>query len=178
MKVDNFIRVDTEMKKLYLCFTIFLSFCLLSLPSFALEEKDMVPDWSLQTDDGEEISFYSNTGETASVLLFWATWCPYCRALMPHLQELANEFQDKGVKFYALNVWEDGDSVGYIKKNGFTFTLLMNADPVAGSYGVKGTPGLMVIDKRHILRYLRRSGQKDEEVKNAVRRTLESLADR
>ena len=40
------------------------------------------------------------------VVEFWATWCPPCRATMPHFTELQKKFKDKAT-FISVNVWED-----------------------------------------------------------------------
>ena len=41
------------------------------------------------------------------VVEFWATWCPPCRASIPHLTELAKNFTD--VTFIGMNVLERGE---------------------------------------------------------------------
>lgn len=40
------------------------------------------------------------------VLEFWATWCAPCRAAMPHMEELWQRLQSKGVHVIGINVWE------------------------------------------------------------------------
>jgi thiol-disulfide isomerase/thioredoxin len=141
----------------------------------ALEPGNMAPDWRLATPGGETLDFHADSAGSASVVLFWATWCPFCRTLMPHLQKLADEFAgDSHVRFYALNVWEDADPVAHMRRHGFSFKLLLAAEPAAQAWGVKGTPGLFVLGPDHRVLYQRRAGDDDQDVEIAVREILNS----
>jgi len=40
---------------------------------------------------------------TVTVIEFWATWCPPCRASMPHLADLQQRFADKGVTIVSVS---------------------------------------------------------------------------
>lgn len=140
--------------------------------SEALKLGDPAPDWILANGQQENISFYQDSADRPAVLLFWATWCPYCEELMPKLEKLRGELADGGVRFYALNIWEDGDPVAHMKKKGYQFTLLLNADQVAKRYGVRGTPGLFVVDADKSIRYIRGKDSSAGEVYRAVKAAL------
>jgi thiol-disulfide isomerase/thioredoxin len=43
------------------------------------------------------------------IVEFWATWCPPCRASIPHLNDLYQEFKDKGVVVIGQNVQDPND---------------------------------------------------------------------
>lgn len=133
---------------------------------------DMAPDWSLQTPAGESVRFHADSEGHVSVVLFWATWCPFCRRLMPHIQTVADEFSGSPVRFYAIDVWEDGDPAGHFREHGFTFTLLLSGEPVADAWGVRGTPGLFVVDRNHRVIYQRSAGEDDLDVELALRETI------
>jgi thiol-disulfide isomerase/thioredoxin len=140
----------------------------------ALEIGDLAPDWELANPDGDRVAFHADSAGSVSVVLFWATWCPFCRTLMPHLEKLAREFAGRPVRFYALNVWEDADPVAHMREHGFTFNLLLAGESAARSWGVKGTPGLFVVGTDHRVRYLRQSGEDDLDVEIAVREIVNS----
>ncbi len=112
----------------------------------------VAPDWTLVAADGQTVNLNDEVQEQTTVLLFWATWCPYCKALMPHLQSVVLEYGDK-VKVLAINIKEDGDPVEFIESAGYDFTLLPNGDSVADTYGVTGTPGVFVIDHNRVIRF-------------------------
>ncbi len=152
-----------------------LTSCIMILPVTvgAAKVATIAEDWTLVDDSDASINYYTDSGNKVSVILFWATWCPYCRSLMPYIQELADEYKDNEVKFYALNVWEDRDPKRYFQKYGFTFHLMMRADLTAEDYGVKGTPALFVIDKSHRIIYVRKSGENDVAVKDAMQKAIE-----
>lgn len=52
---------------------------------------------------GEPISSF--TGTQLYVLEFWATWCGPCKAAMPHITKLQQQYKDK-VSFIGVGIWE------------------------------------------------------------------------
>ena len=109
------------------------------------------PPFTLVDDSGKEISLPQKR-KGVEVLLFWASWCPYCNALMPHLQSIQIEYGDK-VRVYALNIRDDEDPREFLDKRGYDFVLLPKADAVMKPYGVRGTPGLFLIDDKGLIRF-------------------------
>ncbi len=148
----------------------FLVFCLFIPVASAnpLKLNDTAPDWSLQTAKGETVNYHNDSEGNVTMVLFWATWCPYCRSLMPHLEVIYRQYRSKGLKFYAVNVFEENDPVKYFTDQKFSSTLLLNGDEVAAEWGVKGTPGLFVLDKEKKIIYKRPSGVSDVMVKQNI----------
>lgn len=131
---------------------------------------DQAPDWILTNSQGETVSFYQDSDGKKAVLIFWATWCPYCAALLPEMEKLRAENPD--VKFYALNIWEDSDPLKYMREKEYGFSVMLNADKVAKRYSVQGTPGLFVIDEAKTIRYIRTKGAEPKDVYAAVKQAL------
>lgn len=128
------------------------------------------PDWSLKTKEGETLGYYADSENKVSIILFWATWCPYCATLMPHLEVVFRKYRSKGLKFYAIDIFEDGklNPVEYFDDREFSYTLLLDGDEVASTYGVKGTPGLFVVGKDKKIIYKRPGGVSDVLVRQNV----------
>ena len=113
----------------------------------------IAPDWTLTNADGVAVTLSEAVVEQPVILLFWATWCPYCKALMPHLQSILLQHGDD-VKVLALHFNDDkGDPVAFIRDRGFDFTLLENADEIADLYKVYGTPGLFIVGSDMKIRF-------------------------
>ncbi|WP_405219839.1 TlpA family protein disulfide reductase [Lentisalinibacter sediminis] len=104
------------------------------------------PAWTLPSPSGEPVEFPADADSRPAVVLFWATWCPWCKALMPHLQSIREDYADWDVQVFAVSVWDDGDPVGFIARNHYDFVPALQGNEIAYGYGVTGTPGLFVID--------------------------------
>lgn len=107
---------------------------------------DEAPDWTLKTSDGKDVTLSKLRGKIV-VLDFWATWCGPCKAAMPSVQKLHEHFKGKPVEVFGVDIWESpkGDPAGYMKKKGFTYTLLMKADKIGKPYGINGIPTFYII---------------------------------
>jgi thiol-disulfide isomerase/thioredoxin len=107
------------------------------------------PNWSLTNADGELVTFDDVRREGPSIVLFWATWCPYCKALMPHLQSMLEEYRggDRPLKVYAISYREDGDPLRYLERQGYSFVAFPEGGEVPAAYDVAGTPGLFVVNE-------------------------------
>lgn len=124
----------------------------LLISSSPLRGAEPAPDWMLASAEGETTRLSVEVRQQPVVLFFWATWCPYCKALMPHLQSIRLEHGDE-VKILAINFVEKGDPVGFMKDLGYDFTVLPDGDEVAAIYGVYGTPGVILVDQDQQIRF-------------------------
>lgn len=130
-----------------LCGLILMTIALVSCdPAQSALPFDWQPPGFEITALGGEVFRYPQSLEGPTIILFWATWCPYCKALMPHLQSIVDEY-DGRVQVVALNFRDDDDPAAYLAKQGYDFRLILHSEEVAKSWGVKGTPGLFLADQ-------------------------------
>jgi len=143
---------------------------LFSLLGAVAVAQQPAPAWDGKGADGGAIHFDPQHLQRPAVLLFWATWCPYCKALMPYLQKVYDAAGKEKLDVYAIDIKdEDGDPVAELKQRGNTFTLVRDGDAIAALYGVKGTPGLFLVDRSGAIVYKRSGGDAPEKVEAALR---------
>jgi cytochrome c biogenesis protein CcmG/thiol:disulfide interchange protein DsbE len=128
--------------------------------------------WQGKTADGGTVHFNPQHLSRPAILLFWATWCPYCEALMPYVQKVYDAAGKDKLDVYAIDIKEDGDPIKTLRERKLTFTLILDGDAIADLYGVKGTPGLFLIDAQGKIVYHRSGGDAPENVEAALRDKL------
>jgi cytochrome c biogenesis protein CcmG/thiol:disulfide interchange protein DsbE len=144
---SSYQQVDKIMKNSALLFILLVSFSGCAENTTATNTSKQT--WSLKDSTGTTHDFPASEKGKTTVVLFWATWCPYCKRLMPHLQSSIYQYGNElNLQVFALNINEDGDAKEYIEENGYDFILFEEAEAVAQIYNVKGTPGLLVFDKK------------------------------
>jgi len=121
---------------------------------------------------GEAIHFDPDHRQRPAIVLFWATWCPYCKALMPHVQAVYDAAGKARLDVYAIDINDDGDPIAELKERGQTFTLVRDGDAIAARYGIKGTPALLLVDEHGDVVYRRVGGDAPEAVEAALRERL------
>lgn len=125
------------------------------------ESEITAADWSLLSAAGETIRLSEAVQQQPVLLFFWASWCPYCKALMPHLQSMRLEYGEQ-LRVLAVNFRENGDPVAFIADAGYDFTVLPDGDEVAAAYDVYATPGVVIVDSDMTIRFdLRSLPQRD-----------------
>ncbi|TCO42866.1 TlpA family protein disulfide reductase [Dokdonella fugitiva] len=145
---------------------------LLSSATATAAEGVRASPWEGRGADGHSIRFDPDHLERPAILMFWATWCPYCKALMPHVQTVYDAAGKAKLDVYAIDIQDDGDPVAELRERGQTFTLVRDGDAIAKQYGVKGTPGLLLVDRSGAIVYRRVGGDAPEAVEAALRERL------
>jgi peroxiredoxin len=94
------------------------------------------PEFSLKSLYGEEITLKSYRGKYV-VIHIATTWCPYCNAEAPYLEELYQNYKDKNVAVLIIDVKEPVELIQekLQDKFNFSFPLLIDSDgAVAASF--------------------------------------------
>lgn len=97
----------------------------------------------------KKISKLSDYKGKIIMLNLWATWCPPCRAEMPSMQKLYNDFKNKDFIIIAVSLGEDLTTVNkFLKINQFSFPIFIdNKNEVAQNYSTGSIPTTYLIDK-------------------------------
>lgn len=99
-------------------------------------EEGIAPEFSLQSLDNKTITLESYKGKIV-VLHIATTWCPFCNAEAPHLEELYKNYKNRNVEVLLIDVKEPRELVEekLKKKYNLSFPILLDTTgEVAASY--------------------------------------------
>lgn len=116
------------------------------------------------------------------VIDFWATWCPACIQLMPHVSALQTKYADDNVVFIGQNVQEDDDAAvaAFVESMGDKInyrialddrSLFVNGSMNArylGGMGIGALPAAMIIDRDGRVAWFGLAGMMDTPLRQIV----------
>lgn len=108
-----------------------------------------------------------------TVINFWATWCPPCRAEMPELDRFYQKYRQT-VDFYAVNVQEPpGQVAEFLAKNQYSLPVITDKEgAVARMYRINAIPTTIVVDAHGVIRYRKAGGVTMAELEGVIKELL------
>ncbi|HOP05954.1 MAG TPA: TlpA disulfide reductase family protein [candidate division Zixibacteria bacterium] len=88
-------------------------------------------------------------GKQPVVINFWGTWCPPCRAEIPDLVRIYNDYRDKGIELVGIAVRDQPNNVKqFAGKNGMDWPMLMvDENVIAGFPDIRNVPTTIFFDR-------------------------------
>ncbi len=112
------------------------------------------PDFTLKTPAGETMTLSALRGQ-AVLINFWATWCPPCRAEMPALQKMYEEYREQGFIVLAINSAFQDDPLRiapFAAQYDLTFPILLDKTAhVSRAYQVRSLPSSYFINRSGLI---------------------------
>ena len=137
------------MKKYFRLLSVLVLILASSSLSWAAEKSlGAASDFSLQDPSGTTYTLSSYRGKPV-LLLFWTTWCPFCRKAMEELKNIYPQLTQEGWELFTIDIQEPAYKVeNFMESHGLAFRLLLDKDgQVASAYSVLGVPTYVLINK-------------------------------
>ncbi|WP_064093057.1 peroxiredoxin family protein [Rossellomorea aquimaris] len=118
-----------------------------------LSKGDRAPDFKLTNLKGKDVSLSDYKGKKV-ILNFWATWCPPCKAEMPHMQKYYEKNAEKeNVEILAVNLTSQDEGERAVRQfvDGYklTFPILLDEEGEIGEeYRAFTIPTTYMIDTK------------------------------
>jgi thiol-disulfide isomerase/thioredoxin len=131
------------------------------------------PAAAVETLDGKPANLSQYIGKMPVLMEFWATWCPNCRELEPHLKEVHARYANR-VTFVGVSVSvnQSPDRVkAYVAKHEIPGEQVFDKTGAAtGAYDVPATSYVVVLDKSGKVVYTGLGG--DQDLDKAIQRAF------
>lgn len=129
------------------------------------------PAFSLQTHDGKTFKLENLKGKRGVVLVFFATWCPYCMVEVPEVKNFVEQSKGKNILVYGVNLRQPQHVVDkFVADYKVNYRILLDTEgAVAKRFGVRGIPFIAGIDANGVIQF---TGHKLPEDKEGLIKTL------
>jgi peroxiredoxin len=117
------------------------------------EVGNLAPDITGVDVDGKPVRLSDYRGKVVLVN-FWGTWCPPCRAMIPHEREMV-EHKYKDRPFVMLGVASDSAETlrEFFKENPLPWPSIVDGNRIVSrEWGVRNFPTLVLIDHKGVIR--------------------------
>jgi peroxiredoxin len=119
-----------------------------------IKKGNRAPNFTLLDFEGNEVELSDFIGKKV-ILNFWATWCPPCRAEMPHMEKVYKKNSDE-VVVLAVNLTNTEKSNSgvqeFVEEFKLSFPIVMDTKgEVSGQYQVFAYPTSFIIDSQGII---------------------------
>ena len=121
-----------------------------------IRSGERAPAFALPNQAGEIVELADFLGHVVLVE-FWTSSCSACRAAMPHLEALRDEFEDRGLVVITITINRNAEGEWqYLAQNGYTqFIALAEFDtirrPTKEEYGISVIPHAFLIDQQGVI---------------------------
>lgn len=131
------------------------------------------PGAAVETLEGKPADLSQYLAKTPVLIEFWATWCPNCKELEPHLKAMHEKY-GKQVQFVGVSVSvnQSPERVkAYVAKHGIPGEQVFDRKGAAtGAYDVPATSYVVVVDKSGKVVYTGLGG--DQDLEKAIKKAM------
>ena len=142
------------------------------LQNYDLAEGMDMPNIVIGTNKGT--TFDLSKTDKPALLNFWATWCPPCRAEMPGLQNLYEEYGNK-IDFVMVDLGESKEAVEdfLVENEIYTFPIAYDIDNTYGfKFNITGIPTTYIIGKDKKIKNLIVGMRTDKQYKEFIEKVI------
>lgn len=129
------------------------------------------PDFTLQTLDGQTVRMADLLGRPV-VISYWATWCIPCKQELPVLNQLYQEYRERGLVVLSVNATDQDDlqSVqSMAAEMGMSFPVLLDdGKNFSESYQAMFFPSTFFVDPNGVIRFIRLGDSSEEFLRDHV----------
>lgn len=113
---------------------------------------DTAPAFQLQNLEGQSVSLQSLRGKPV-LINFWTSSCGPCIQEMPYLQEIYEDWSEKGLALLAINVGDSPSTIKeFLQSHQLSLPVLLDGEGyVSFKYNVFAFPVTFFIDKEGVI---------------------------
>jgi len=129
---------------------VFKGYRTADIPSVSDLNGEEAPDFEYTSYGGDKVRLSRMRGKIV-LLDFWESWCGYCLLVLPKLNELIQEYANKGLIIIGITTENREQIEKLIKANQLNYINIFADNTILKKYKVTGRPTYYLIDKNGVI---------------------------